>query len=112
MASRNGTGRRPNFSRTPGHTGATGDGIAATGGSDTHYLPTLGSTYTLFQGETAQDLRDAIETGATRAGGRVYSPFRIFNVINDLVSKRLPVRTVSREHTEGWPLSVRKNKKI
>lgn len=47
--------------RGPAHT--------VTGGSDTHYLPTVGSTYTLFAGSTAEDLRRAIEQKQTMAGG-------------------------------------------
>ncbi|MEO8396778.1 MAG: PHP-associated domain-containing protein, partial [Chloroflexota bacterium] len=74
----------------------------ATGGSDTHYLPTLGSAYTLFEGETAQELRRALEAGTVRPGGHIYSPFRIFNVIIDRISKRLPVRTLNAEHAEAW----------
>jgi predicted metal-dependent phosphoesterase TrpH len=76
---------------------------APTGGSDTHYMPTLGSTYTLFPGESAADLRKALEGKLTRAGGYVYSPLTIFSVINDLISRRLPVNTNQARHEKVWP---------
>jgi predicted metal-dependent phosphoesterase TrpH len=41
--------------------------FACTGGSDAHILPVLGSSRTLFPGETAEDLRTAIEERLTRA---------------------------------------------
>jgi predicted metal-dependent phosphoesterase TrpH len=47
-----------------------GQGIAATGGSDAHVLRAIGTGYTLFRGETAEDCRhsiDELETCA-RAG--------------------------------------------
>jgi predicted metal-dependent phosphoesterase TrpH len=43
------------------------------GGSDAHYLPTIGKTYTLFSGRTAADFRRALQTGEVQAGGQVYS---------------------------------------
>jgi len=77
---------------------------AATGGSDTHYLPTVGSTYTLFPGTTSQDLRHAIETCQTRAGGREYSPFLIQALLRDLFSRRLPYRHINAGRAADWPL--------
>lgn len=38
-----------------------GQGIAATGGSDAHVLRAVGNGYTLFRGETAEDVRHSIE---------------------------------------------------
>ncbi len=66
--------------------------LPETGGSDSHYLYTVGSTYTLFPGKTAADFRIALETGQVRAGGRVYSPHLIFNVIYDKLRGRFPLR--------------------
>jgi len=51
-----------------------------TGGSDAHYLPTVGQTYTLFAGRTAADFRCALETGQVRAGGQVYSVLTLARV--------------------------------
>lgn len=42
---------------------------ARTGGSDSHYLKTVGSTYTHFKGRTAEDLRRSILEKTTSAGG-------------------------------------------
>jgi hypothetical protein len=78
---------------------------AVTGGSDTHYLTTVGSTFTRFPGHTAADLRKAIEQKQTQAGGHVYSPFLIFKVIHDLLSRRLPIRHMASEHAAEWPLA-------
>jgi predicted metal-dependent phosphoesterase TrpH len=49
---------------------AAGQGIAATGGSDAHVLRAIGKGFTMFRGESAEDLRhslDELETYA-RAG--------------------------------------------
>jgi predicted metal-dependent phosphoesterase TrpH len=40
--------------------------LPATGGSDAHHLPHVGTGWTEFAGKTANDLRAAIETGKTR----------------------------------------------
>ena len=44
-----------------------GQGIAATGGSDAHLLKAVGRGYTMFHGDTAQDLRRSIEELETYA---------------------------------------------
>mgnify|MGYP005835650493 CR=1 FL=1 len=44
---------------------------ARLGGSDSHYLKTIGMTYTNFNGTTAADLRRSIEEKTTSAGGVV-----------------------------------------
>lgn len=46
---------------------AAGQGVAATGGSDAHVLKAVGRGFTLFRGETAEDLRASIERLETRA---------------------------------------------
>lgn len=46
---------------------AGGHGIAATGGSDAHYLQAVGKGYTIFRGSTAEDLRASILKLETRA---------------------------------------------
>lgn len=46
---------------------AGGHGVAATGGSDAHYLQAVGKGYTLFRGSTADDLRRSILSLETRA---------------------------------------------
>jgi predicted metal-dependent phosphoesterase TrpH len=47
--------------------------LPETGGSDAHYLPTVGRTYTRFPGHTATDFRCALKAGQVQAGGQVYS---------------------------------------
>jgi predicted metal-dependent phosphoesterase TrpH len=46
---------------------ALGQGVAATGGSDAHLLKAVGCGYTMFRGETAQDLRCSIDELETYA---------------------------------------------
>lgn len=74
-----------------------------TGGSDGHYLPTVGKAHTCFSGSTAQDLRQAIESNTTYAGGHIYSPFLITRLIRDLLSRRIPVHKLPEERS-AWPL--------
>src|SRR6185312_9613644 len=51
--------------------------FAATGSSDAHFWQHIGAGYTLFPGETAEDLRAAILNRATRAGGQEQPPERL-----------------------------------
>ena len=44
-----------------------GQGIAATGGSDTHMLEGIGTGYTVFRGTTAEDVRTSIDNLETHA---------------------------------------------
>jgi predicted metal-dependent phosphoesterase TrpH len=46
---------------------AGGNGIALTGGSDAHVLEAVGKGYTLFRGNTAEELRGCIDRFETRA---------------------------------------------
>lgn len=46
---------------------AGGQGVAATGGSDAHVLKAVGKGYTMFKGESAEDLRRGICELETRA---------------------------------------------
>ncbi len=50
--------------------------FACTGGSDAHILPVIGSSRTYFPGETADDLRAAIEERVTRVSRPGFSPRR------------------------------------
>lgn len=52
-------------------------GFAGTGSSDAHFWQHIGAGYTLFPGETAADLRQAILTHTTRAGGQEQRPERL-----------------------------------
>jgi predicted metal-dependent phosphoesterase TrpH len=47
--------------------------LPETGGTDAHYLPTVGKTYTLFPGETSADFGRALRAGQVQPGGQVYS---------------------------------------
>ena len=76
--------------------------IPAFGGSDGHYLPTVGSAYTLFPGTTADDLRKAITNGQIEAAGGVYSPLLAFNVIWDKLTGQLPVTDLDPARAARW----------
>lgn len=48
--------------------------LPVTGGSDAHFLSSIGRCYTTFEGSTAQDFRNSIEKKLTRACGFVWGP--------------------------------------
>jgi len=48
--------------------------LPVTGGSDAHFLSTIGKCYTTFEGETAEDFRTSIEKKLTGAHGSVWGP--------------------------------------
>jgi predicted metal-dependent phosphoesterase TrpH len=52
-------------------------GFAATGSSDAHFWQHIGAGYTLFPGETADDLRQAILSKTTLDGGQEHRPERL-----------------------------------
>ena len=43
-------------------------GLAEVGGSDSHFVQTIGQAFTLFQGKTALELKNAIQSGQTIPG--------------------------------------------
>jgi predicted metal-dependent phosphoesterase TrpH len=55
-------------------------GLPEVGGSDAHYLSTVGQTYTLFPGQTAADFYCALRSAQVQAGGQVYSPLTLARV--------------------------------
>jgi hypothetical protein len=48
-------------------------GLTMTGGSDAHHKEAIGVAFTLFPGETAEDLRQALALGECRPAGRRWS---------------------------------------
>jgi len=72
------------------------------GGSDVHYLPTVGHAHTLFPGSTAEDLRNAIINGQIEAGGGVYSFGLIFPVIWGKLTGKFPVTELPPERAHRW----------
>jgi predicted metal-dependent phosphoesterase TrpH len=52
-------------------------GLATTGGSDAHFWQHIGAGYTLFPGETAEDLRQALLARTTQPGGMEAPPERL-----------------------------------
>jgi predicted metal-dependent phosphoesterase TrpH len=80
-----------------------GQQLSETGGSDGHYLPTIGKAHTCFPGHTAEDLRQALLSGKTSAGGHVYSPFLITRLVRELLTRQLPAHRLPNERST-WPL--------
>jgi hypothetical protein len=58
-----------------------GQNLAAMGGSDSHAPFTIGQPFTYFSGQTAADLRQAIEARTVRAGGSLWSPFSMARML-------------------------------
>jgi predicted metal-dependent phosphoesterase TrpH len=52
-------------------------GMAATGSSDAHFWQHIGAGYTLYPGQTAEDVRRAITDHTTREGGQETPPERL-----------------------------------
>lgn len=50
--------------------------LAEVGGSDAHFLQTIGTAYTVFEGSTAEELRQAILAGATSVRNGRYPTWR------------------------------------
>jgi predicted metal-dependent phosphoesterase TrpH len=78
-----------------------GPRLAETGGSDAHYLPTIGRTSTLFSGRTASDFYRALQTGQVRASGRVYSMWTLARVA---AFSLLGIMPVARPSTARQPV--------
>lgn len=64
-------GHIDNFANPRAEKAAQSGRFARLGGSDSHYLKTIGLTFTNFVGSSAEDLRKAIMAKTTSAGGRV-----------------------------------------
>jgi predicted metal-dependent phosphoesterase TrpH len=64
-------GHIDNYANPAAERAAEGGKFARMGGSDSHYLKTIGLTYTNFSGSTAEELRKDILAKRTTAGGRV-----------------------------------------
>lgn len=52
------------------------DRLAATGGSDAHMMSVVGTSRTIFEGHTADDLRRSLEQKTTRGWGPAFQPLR------------------------------------
>jgi anti-anti-sigma factor len=68
------------------------------GGSDCHYLPMLGRTYTLFEGSSAADLRAAIRARAAGPGGAVNGPITVAQFVRDQLRRRRLPRIMPNDH--------------
>jgi anti-anti-sigma factor len=68
------------------------------GGSDCHYLPMLGRTYTIFEGSTAGDLRQAIRSRNARPGGTVNGPLTVAQFVRDQLRRRQLPLPMTNDH--------------
>jgi hypothetical protein len=64
-----------------------GQNLAELGGSDSHAPFTVGQAFTWFEGQTADDLRWAIESRTTRAAGALWTPTSLARVIPVLLKQ-------------------------
>lgn len=64
-----------------------GQNLAELGGSDSHAPFTVGQSFTWFEGQTAADLRWAIESRTTRAAGTLWTPTSLARVIPVLLKQ-------------------------
>jgi anti-anti-sigma factor len=81
------------------------------GGSDCHYLPMLGRTYTIFEGSSAADLRAAIRGRTARPGGMVNGPLTVAQFVRDQLRRRplpliMPDDHRYRHATDGLVIDV------
>jgi len=53
------------------------------GGSDSHFQSAIGCTYTIFPGNTIEDLLSALKSGTTLAHGYVYGPLSVYSYLRD-----------------------------
>lgn len=67
-----------------------GQNLAELGGSDSHAPFTAGQGFTWFAGRTADDLRWAIESGATCAAGSLWTPASVARMLPLLWKQGLP----------------------
>jgi len=80
-------------------------GLPALGGSDSHHPKTIGYGHTHFPGNSAEDLRVAIELGQTYAAGHGWGPIRMAEVIGLIIRRELrdPAKWVRRPRDETSP---------
>ncbi|NTU84202.1 MAG: anti-sigma factor antagonist [Chloroflexales bacterium] len=68
------------------------------GGSDCHYLPMLGRTYTRFAGSSAADLQTAIREKTARPGGAVNGPITVARFVRDQLRRRQLSLALTNDH--------------
>lgn len=84
--------------------------LAETGGSDAHFLPVIGSAYTVFDGRTAADLRRALEARSTR-GRRDASKTMGSVPWSDIVGQQIRSLVVLPLQRAGIPVQSRRGEK-
>ena len=56
---------------------------AVTGGSDSHFQSAIGKAFTIFPGNSKEELFDAIKNHTTKAWGYVYGPYALYKYVKD-----------------------------
>jgi hypothetical protein len=67
-----------------------GQNLSELGSSDSHGPFTAGQAFTWFEGRTAADLRWAIESGSVHAGGTLWTPFSLAQLLLLLLKQGRP----------------------
>jgi predicted metal-dependent phosphoesterase TrpH len=80
-------------------------GLAAVGSSDAHFLQSVGSARTVFEGESAADLRRAIEAKATR--GEPGRPPRMSELGYRNIALQQWRGMMATPRNQGWASTVR-----
>jgi anti-anti-sigma factor len=81
------------------------------GGSDCHYLPMLGRTYTVFEGSSAAELQQGIRAHTARPGGAVNGPLTVAQFVRDQLRRHQLSLALSNDHqyrhaTTGFMIDV------
>ena len=71
-----------------------GQKLPELGGSDSHVAYTIGQPFTWFPGETAQDFREAVETGAVRSGGTMWAWRNVARLLPIISQNGLPQQQI------------------
>ena len=94
-------------------------GLAQIGSSDAHMISMVGLARTRFPGRSPEDLRQAIESGATTAEGRFATPAEMASECIPQLARsmvHLPLRRVARyarsqraaiSRSHWWPAPLR-----
>lgn len=78
---------------------ANRDRLAATGGSDSHMASVIGTSRTIFEGSTADDLRRCLEQRTTRGWGPAFQPTRAWRYARKVPEIRM--RDAERKQREA-----------
>ena len=92
--------------RIVAHAPATGMAPTAVGGSDSHTLTGVGTTYTETPGSTREEFLSCLRDGRTCVGGRHGSMWREAREIYGVVGRYWQTLVLNARHDLSWPRRV------